>query len=235
MQFPAIYSSTFFLFILVSTKLVASAPLPYHDLNSGGIDIPAGEQSAPKYPTPKLPAGAVPECEVPNVTTLPACLTNPAVEECTEWVQRAAAECVKFNCPSNEGDPTCLTMLQITLESKTQTELAKCYEAKVKEVCPIKATTLPGAERLPSLNGRSTGIPDLKQASTNEVEYPKTPGPEAPSADIPKAPTTHDAPYVETRDKKLPNVKAPKTEVLYALDVDGARKKVPAGVIPKML
>lgn len=63
MQFPAIYSSTFFLFILASTKLVASAPLPYNNLNSEEINIPAGVQSAPK-----LPVNAVPECEVPDVT-----------------------------------------------------------------------------------------------------------------------------------------------------------------------
>jgi len=52
MQFSnTIYSATFFLFILASNKLVASAPLPYHNISSGGIDKPEGEQvgeSAPK-------------------------------------------------------------------------------------------------------------------------------------------------------------------------------------------
>lgn len=114
-------------------------------------------------------------------------------------------------------------MLQIALESKPQTELAQCYEAKVKEVCPIKVPTA-------ALNGRSTVIPDPKQAITHEVEYPKTASPKLPSADIPTVPTAGDAPYVETsgNELKLPDIKGPQTEVPYSTTVDGAANKLPA-------
>src|SRR5438445_8948300 len=97
-------------------------------------------------------------------------------------------------CRANEDELICITMLQSTLGSNSQTELAQCYEAKVKEVCPINVpTTLPKTERVTALNGRSTGIPGTKKASNHEVEYPKIPSPKAPSADIPKVPAMDDA------------------------------------------
>ncbi|KAF8417391.1 hypothetical protein EV426DRAFT_623245 [Tirmania nivea] len=181
MQFSTMYSSTFFFLILASTKLVASAPLPYDNLNSGGIDAPEFSQVGESVPKP---IDAVPECEVPNVTTLPTCLANPAVEECTKWVEKVAAECVEFSCPVNEDQLTCITMLQSAVQGTSQTKLAQCYEAKVKEVCPINAPTIP------------TGI---KRRSTSTLS------PEAPGVNILKEPTTS--------ENKLPGIKTPETEV----------------------
>lgn len=129
-------------------------------------------------------------------------------------------------CRANE-DTTCITKLQSTVESKPQSELAQCYEAKVKEACSVNAPDV-GAT-LQRVAALKRGIPDSEQTSTHghEKECPETPGPKASDGDIQKVPTiTNDAPHVGTPDKKFPDIKAPKTQRV-PLEARGLLEKLP--------
>jgi len=141
----------------------------------------------------------MPNCEAPNVTTLPSCLASPDVEECTEWVQKTAL-------PRTQRVP---------LLNGRSADIPGPKQPSTREV---EYSETPGPEapgvRIPKAPAPAGDTPHVEVETLDtklpDTKAPKTQAPEATDVNgaLKKAPTGVDLLHIPNTDikKVKPNV-----------------------------